>query len=924
VTVSGTHAGDETVTLRGHADAIFGLAWSPSVDRLASASMDLTARVWDVASRRAVLGPLRHNHAITSVAWRPDGRRLATGSIDRSVKIWDATNGLEAVTLRGHASTVTSLSWGPGGRLASGGYDGSVRVWGSTRDQEAIVLPGHLARATSVSWSPDGKRLASGGDDGKVRIWDPATRKEDLILEGHDERRVSLTFGLIRSLAWSPDGVRLASAGLDGTARVWEVAAGREVFALPDDHGSVWSVAWSPDGARLAAGSDDGAIRVVEGIGHSPKVRDFKAHQGRARSLAWSPRGDRLASAGDDQLLKLWDPARGVELARMHEDLGSFLAVSWSPDGKRLASSGDRLVVAWDAETGRKLSTMRGHNDWVEGLAWNPDGERLASACNDGSVRVWDPRTGEEAFVLRGGPARFHDVSWTPDGAQLAAASSDGRVWIWDATRGFERDTTPRALPYLDRRVASGMARVEDRRWYAEFLVRAGKVHQALALLKDDPDGLGSLRPVQQAAARVNVGVAAFRQGRFADAAVALRQAGDQLQPLQSGLPGHPELARLRGMSLGFLGSTLRDLKRPGEALVRFRESLAAYEALDDPDPGDLYNMACDCAMVSALDDRGSPDDRETLQVRAVGYLRRAIEGDGAQFLPQVAADRDLDPLRGRADFRGLMADAAFPRDPFARPSPLPRPEAPPGPKIPEAEDGKILLARKDEGHALLAAGRTREGLSALASALAGGPEDTLLLLEVAALQAWFGQDAELALTCRRALESAGDTRDPIRADRTAKVCCLRPSDDKARLDATLALARQAVRLGKESRHLPYFQMALGMAEYRSGNDEAAEAAFLASVNSGRADPQVTGTSTFYRAMSLFRQGKEAEARRLATEAASRMRPLPGDENKPLVGGANADDLILWLAYREARALIAFETPPPPPPAPSSPRPERP
>ena len=45
----------------------------------------------------------------------------------------------------------------------------------------------------------------------------------------------------------------------------------------------------------------------------------------------------------------------------------------------------------------------------------------------------------------------FHDVSWHPDGARLAAASSDGQIWIWDATRGFERDTTPRALPYIDR-----------------------------------------------------------------------------------------------------------------------------------------------------------------------------------------------------------------------------------------------------------------------------------------------------------------------------------------------------------------------------------------------------------------------------------------------------------------------------------------
>ena len=72
----------------------------------------------------------------------------------------------------------------------------------------------------------------------------------------------------------------------------------------------------------------------------------------------------------------------------------------------------------------------------------------------------------------------------------------------------------------------------------------------------------------------------------------------------------------------------------------------------------------------------------------------------------------------------------------------------------------------------------------------------------------------------------------------------------------------------------------------------------------------VTGTAAFYRAMSLFRQGKNDEARKLATEAAAKMKPLPADEQNPMAGGADHDDLILWLAYKEAKALIGFDAPP--------------
>jgi tetratricopeptide (TPR) repeat protein len=186
-------------------------------------------------------------------------------------------------------------------------------------------------------------------------------------------------------------------------------------------------------------------------------------------------------------------------------------------------------------------------------------------------------------------------------------------------------------------------------------------------------------------------------------------------------------------------------------------------------------------------------------------------------------------------------------------------------------------------------------------------PDDTVLLLRSAALQAWFGQDKELAETCRRGLALAKNTTVPETADRVAKGCCLRPSTEKAQLEAALALARKAVQLGKDSRNLPWFQMALGMAEYRSGHFAEADAALLAAAKGGENNPHVAGTSALYRAMSLFRQGKEDEARKLATAAAAEMKPLPKDEKNPLGGNASPDDLILWMAYKEAKPMLKFD-----------------
>jgi TolA-binding protein len=119
-----------------------------------------------------------------------------------------------------------------------------------------------------------------------------------------------------------------------------------------------------------------------------------------------------------------------------------------------------------------------------------------------------------------------------------------------------------------------------------------------------------------------------------------------------------------------------------------------------------------------------------------------------------------------------------------------------------------------------------------------------------------------------------------------------------------LALARKGVELDKGGKLREWTLLALGMAEYRSGHYAAAEEALDAAAKAGPNNPQVTGTAAFYRAMSLFRQGKNDEARKVAIAAAAQMKPLPKDEQNPLADNATHDDLILWLAYKEAKAMI--------------------
>lgn len=265
-------------TLIGHRGSVNDIAASDNGERLVSAGLDGTARVWDLAT-----GACIHCFAVDGIplhtaCMSEDGRLIAVGCGDGYVRVYDVNRARLIHQLDCGGSPVRCVQFdNSASRVFCGTKKGWLYIFETGSGSLLACLPAHSYVIHSLALSRDQHLLVSGSFDGRALLWDlfdyrllhefhsphPAIRPvcfdvtgkhiyagvyDGTLVQWHiDSIRISRTFaeghrGWVRSLSLSQSGQRLFSCGADGQVCCWDTKTGELLATLYNlSEGFLWT-----------------------------------------------------------------------------------------------------------------------------------------------------------------------------------------------------------------------------------------------------------------------------------------------------------------------------------------------------------------------------------------------------------------------------------------------------------------------------------------------------------------------------------------------------------------------------------------------------------------------------------------------------------------------------------------------------------
>ncbi|XP_077174583.1 striatin-4 [Paroedura picta] len=212
--------------LDGHTDAVWGLAFSPSKNCLASCSADGTVKVWYPASSSSCLSTYStgSEHGIpTSVTFSSTDPAHAVAAFQTGdAVLYDVEATCPVLTLESRpasgASQINQVVSHPTQPVTITAHDDrGIRFLDNRTGKVVHSMVAHLDAVTCLAVDPNGVFLLSGSHDCSLRLWNLDNKTCMQEITAHRKKHEEA----IHDVAFHPSKALIASAGADALAKVF-------------------------------------------------------------------------------------------------------------------------------------------------------------------------------------------------------------------------------------------------------------------------------------------------------------------------------------------------------------------------------------------------------------------------------------------------------------------------------------------------------------------------------------------------------------------------------------------------------------------------------------------------------------------------------------------------------------------------------
>ncbi|KAG1143109.1 hypothetical protein G6F37_011276 [Rhizopus arrhizus] len=336
------------ITIKGHLDSVRTVCFHPKEMMAASGSDDGTVKIWNLkrlAGKDGKKGAFEeadpsitfrgHTNVVTSVMMSDSQNRVYSASLDSTIRVWKMPSedcgqfspvdpSLNLATYVGHTDAIWDFKLSPfNNLLASASADGTIKIWNtqttgsllkSTLTFDGILSSDELhdkrVSPTSLDFCQyDDNKLTASYSNAKIRVYDIETGQVAVTLKNSDETYDNTRNTQINRIVTHPTLPLIISGHEDRHIKIFDIKSGECIQTLSGHLDAVTSLDIDSIGNTLVSGGHDSAIRLWN-LNTFRNEQEFSAHRRKGdegvlsvkfhKSYPW------MLSGGADGIIKVY------------------------------------------------------------------------------------------------------------------------------------------------------------------------------------------------------------------------------------------------------------------------------------------------------------------------------------------------------------------------------------------------------------------------------------------------------------------------------------------------------------------------------------------------------------------------------------------------------------------------------------------